>query len=179
VVVSLIARMDIRKKGQDVFLAAARRAAEQVPQLQFLLVGGGPDQGRVEMIAADLPDAARPVFAGFRTDLADLLAATDVLVLASRWESVPKILLEGMWMKRPIVATRVGDVEEVFDERAGRLVPPDDPQRMAEAIVSLAGDPDLRSRLGENGRRTILDRGLTLDRSIQRVQEEYLRLAKR
>jgi len=176
VVVSVIARVDVRKKGQDVFLAAARSAAEQAPEAQFLLVGDGPDRGRLEMLAADLPPGARPVFAGFRTDLADVIEATDVLVIPSRWESVPKILLEAMWLCRPVVATRVGDIQEVFDERAGRLVPPDDPLRLSEAVVELVRNPALRRQLGEAGRGIILERGLTLDQSIGLVQSEYARL---
>jgi len=173
VAVVVIARFDVRKKGQDVFLAAARRAIRDAPKAQFVLVGDGPDSGRIERIAADLPAAARPIFAGFRTDLADALEAADVLVIPSRWESVPKILLEAMWMKRPVIATRVGDVEEVFDERAGRLVPSDDPKRLAKAIVELVRDAHLRSRLGEAGRAMILEKRLTLDDSIRRVRREY------
>ena len=173
VVVSVIARLDVRKKGQDVFLAAARRVAERVPEAQFLLVGGGPDQGQLEIMAADLPPGARPVFAGSRTDLADVLAATDILVIPSRWESVPKVLLEAMWLKRPVVATAVGDIEEVFDERGGRLVPPDDPHLLAEAISELATDAGLRRRLGQGGHETILERGLTLAASMRQIQGVY------
>ena len=168
-----IARLDARKKGQDVLLAAARDVHAAAPRTRIVLVGDGPDRTRLEMMAADLPEGARPVFAGFRRDLADMLNAADMLVIPSRWESVPKILLEAMWTKRPVVATRVGDIEEILTDEAGRLVPPNDPPALAEAISELARDPDLRARLGAAGRSLIEARGFTLDQSVKLYEAEY------
>ena len=169
-----VARLDARKKGQDVLLAAAREVHAAAPQTRLVLVGDGPDRSRLEMMAADLPEGARPVFAGFRKDLADMLNAADLLVIPSRWESVPKILLEAMWMRLPVVATRVGDIEEILTDDAGRLVPPDNPPALAAAISELARDARLRERLGEAGREIIEDRGLTLDQSVKLYETEYI-----
>lgn len=178
VLVAVVARLDARKKGQDVALAAVGRIAESAPQAKLVFVGDGPDRGLLESAARDLAPAARPVFAGFRGDLADTLNACDILLIPSRWESVPKVLLEAMWLERPVVATKVGDIEEVFDERAGRLIEADDPDALAKAVAELANAPALRRQLGSAGRAILLERGLTLDRSIKAIEERYERAAK-
>lgn len=176
-VVGMIARLDLAKKAQDVFLRSIPLISRNAPEAGFLIVGDGPDRKRIEQMADALPETSRPVLAGSRTDLAAVTQALDILVIPSRWESVPKILLEGMWLKRPIVATRVGDIAEILDETCGVLIPPDDPRALADAVSRLASDANLRRRLGEAAHERILERGLTLDTSIQRYEELYLRLA--
>jgi len=171
--VGMVARLDIVKKGQDVFIAAIPRIVRANADAQFVIVGDGPDRARVESLVATLPGACRPVLAGGREDLANVLNALDVLVIPSRWESVPKVLLEGMWMERPIVATRVGDIPEVFDETCGVLVERDDPGALAQAVSGLLADPARACRLGCAARRRIIERRLTLDDTIRRYEDLY------
>jgi len=171
--VGMVARLDVAKKGQDVFLAAARLIAERHPEAQFVMVGDGPDRAEVERLAAGLPERARPALAGFRSDLANVLIALDVLVIPSRWESVPKVLLEAMWLRRAVVATRVGDVEEIMDEGCGVLVRRDDAGEAAEAVCGLLSDPAGRRVLGEAARARIEERGLTLDATVRRYERLY------
>jgi len=170
--VGVIARLDIAKKGQDVFIESLASVIEKVPEAQFVIVGDGPDRAEIERLAAEMPAACRPVIAGFRTDLADITAALDVLVISSRWESVPKILLEAMWLKRTVIATRVGDIEEILDEQCGILVPSDDVKSMSDAIVA-ASDKALRERLGDAAKARIIERKLTLDASIILYENLY------
>jgi glycosyltransferase involved in cell wall biosynthesis len=171
--IGMIARLDLAKKAQDVFIAAARIVREKAPQMQFLIVGDGPDRAAVERMVSEFPTDARPVMAGYRTDLADMLRVMDVLVVPSRWESVPKILLEGMWLERPVVATRVGDIHEVLDDDCGTLVPSDAPEKLAEAILSIVQDSDLRARLGRAAHERIVQRRLTLADSIRAYERLY------
>lgn len=177
--IGVIARLDLAKKGQDVFLEAIPAVAERVPDAQFVLVGDGPDRERIAELAGRLPEKNRPRLVGSRTDLADVTNALDVLVIPSRWESVPKILLEAMWLRRTVVATRVGDIEEVLDETCGILVPPDAPEAMAQAVARAASDPELRAALGGAAHQRILERGLTLDASVKRYETLYRSIAER
>jgi glycosyltransferase involved in cell wall biosynthesis len=110
---------------------------------------------------------------GFRSDLADVLKALDILVIPSRWESVPKILLEAMWLQRAIVATRVGDLEEVLDASSGVLIPPDAPGALAEAVCELLADTERRRAVGRRARRVLEEKGLTLATSIRRYETLY------
>jgi len=177
--VGVIARLDLAKKGQDVFLEALPLVAKDAPKAQFVLVGDGPDRERIEEIVGRLPREARPALAGSRTDLADVTRALDVLAIPSRWESVPKILLEAMWLERAVVATRVGDIAEILDETCGLLVPSDDPEAMAQAVTKLVMDPALRERLGRAARERILARDLTLGMSVRQYEDLYMKMANR
>lgn len=174
--VGMIARLDVKKKAQDVFLDAVPAVLPGAPEAQFLLVGNGPDRAIVERRVTALPPAARVILAGARTDLADMLAAVDILVIPSRWESVPKILLEAMWMAKPVVAARVGDIAEVLDEQSGVLVNPDRPEELAAALRRLLLDAGQRARLGRAAHERIVERRLTLDDSIRAYENLYASL---
>lgn len=173
-VAGVVARLDCAKKAQDVFVAAIPGIAKAHPGAQFLLVGDGPDRERIEQMIGDLPEGQRPVMAGSRSDLADVLAALDVLVICSRWESVPKVLLEAMWLERPIVATNVGDIAEVLDASCGRLIAPDDPQALAAAVAGLLAEPAAARELGRRAKARIVERRLTLDDSVKQYEALYV-----
>jgi glycosyltransferase involved in cell wall biosynthesis len=131
------------------------RALAAVPAGRFtgLIVGDGPDR---ELVAAEvrrlgLQDAV--VLAGTRGDVPELLARADVFVLSSRSEGAPVSILEAMAAGLPVVATRVGGVEElVADGETGLLVPSGDPAAMSAALARLTADPALRRRLGAAAR---------------------------
>jgi glycosyltransferase involved in cell wall biosynthesis len=173
VTVGVIARLDLAKKGQDIFLRAIPAIRAKAPRTQFVLVGDGPDRARIEALLESLPAGTRPVMAGRRTDLADVVAALDILVIPSRWESVPKILLEAMWLARAVVAARVGDIPEILDETCGSLVPPNDPGALADAVGRFAGDEDFRLRIGRAAHERIRALGLTLDDSVRAYEKSY------
>lgn len=176
--IGTIARLDLAKKGQDVLLDALAGLSGKIPKAQFLIVGDGPDRDEVQARVDSLPADVRPAMAGFRNDLGDVLAALDVLVISSRWESVPKILLEAMWLGKPVLATNVGDIPEILDDTCGMLVPPDTPEEMGRALMRLVREKDLRERLGKSAHARIAERRLTLDDSIRRYEELYERLAR-
>jgi len=86
------------------------------------------------------------------------LAAGDVFVLSSIAEGIPTAMLEAMALGMPVVATAVGSVPEVLNQaRAGILVPPRDPEKLAKAVSCLIEDTDLRKEFGQNGRRFVLE----------------------
>ncbi|HMO85762.1 MAG TPA: glycosyltransferase, partial [Lacipirellulaceae bacterium] len=105
----------------------------------FAIFGEGPlrDQLAADIRTRGLQD--RVVLAGFRSDLCELLPQLDVLVLSSRTEGLPVVLLEAMAADVPVVATSVGGVPEVIEDgRCGLLVPPDDPNALTHAVGQLA-----------------------------------------
>lgn len=171
--VGVIARLDLAKKAQDVFLRALPRIARAHPEAQFLLVGDGPDREKVESLRAELPPAARPVMTGNRMDLADVLAMLEVLVIPSRWESVPKILLEAMWLGKAIVAAGVGDIREILDHTCGIVITPGRPGELADAVCGLLADPGRRAALGRAAHDRIVARALTLEASVKTYETLY------
>jgi glycosyltransferase involved in cell wall biosynthesis len=92
-------------------------------------------------------------FLGEYRDIARLLASLDISVLVSSSESAPNSITESMAAGLPIIATRVGGISELISHgENGLLVPIDDPVQLADAIWYLADNPDVRERLGHNGR---------------------------
>jgi len=147
-------------KGYPTFLRAARTIANAVPECAFAALGGetvSRGYGNVlSDMAVDLGLADRVRFLGWRPDVADVLQAADVVTLPSRAEGLPLAVLEAMACARPVVATPVGGVPDaVVDEVTGLLIPPDDPHRLAAAILRLLRDRDTAGRMGAAGRRRV------------------------
>jgi glycosyltransferase involved in cell wall biosynthesis len=149
-----------------------------VPTATCLLVGGGADRIRLECLAAEVGVAVRVRFAGTRTDLGDVLAALDLLAIPSlRFESVPKILIEGMATGRAIVASRVGDIPELLDDgRTGILVPPGDPGALADAILACLTKAGRAAAMGRAAQETVNAKGLTLEATTATLYGLYTTL---
>jgi glycosyltransferase involved in cell wall biosynthesis len=152
-VAGMVARLD-PIKDHDTVLRGFSRFLEACPSARLRLIGSGPLQRTVERLAADLRITDRVEFLGSRLDVAEQLAGMDMFVYATTAdEGFGIVLAEAMAAGVPIVATDVGPCAEVLDGgRAGLLVPPADPGALAEAMVRLWRDPDLRARLASSGR---------------------------
>ena len=142
-------------KGHADLLRAARWVVERLPRARFLLVG--PDQGegqRLRRLAEELALGAAVEFLGPRADIAEILAAADLLALPSLEEGLPNVLLEAQAAGLACVATDLpGCAEALAEGETGVLVPARNPQRMAEALWRLLGDAELRRRMGQAARR--------------------------
>ena len=109
--------------------------------------------------AEGLGVAGQVVFAGLRDDVEVLLRGADALVLSSRSEALPTVVIEAMATGLPVVATRVGGVPELVDpERSALLVPADDPAALRNAIERIVASDDLRRTLGARGREVAIER---------------------
>ena len=127
-----------RQKGQDVLVEAWPAVTQRVPDAELVLVGGGPDEEAVR-------GAARLV--GEQGDVRAWLAAADVVVQPSRWEGLAYVVLEAMASGRKVVATDVAGMREALGD-TGAIVPPEDPDRLAEAVANglVNGTSDARGR---------------------------------
>ncbi len=161
VLVGMVGRISAWK-GQEVFIAALAEALTQVPRLRGVIVGDvvpGETWRRQELVhragAYGLGD--RLIWAGYRHDTPQVMAALDVLVLPSvRPEPFGMVVLEAMATGKPVIATaHGGPLETVRDGETGYLVPPGEPSALAAVLVRLARQPDLRRRLGQAGRERV------------------------
>jgi len=155
----------IPRKGIDVLIEAFARIRRERPDAHLVVVGSGPGEEvlRDRVRRRDLDGAVH--FPG-AVDGADAYYrhVFDIHVLASRLEALPLSLVEAAACGLPQVATRVGGVPEiVLDRRTGFLVEPDDPADLAARLSMLLSQPELRSKLGGNARRHVLD-GFTIER---------------
>jgi glycosyltransferase involved in cell wall biosynthesis len=169
--VGLIGRLSI-EKGVDIFLQAAARVLAELPCTTFVVVGEGPDRDKLESLIDELKIRKNATMLGRRDDMPSVYASLDIMVSASRQEGLPMAILEGMASGLPLAATAVGAVPTVvFDGRTGVLLPPEDPQLVASAIVKLLRDSTERKRLGAAARKLIED-----EFSAARMTDDYLRV---
>ena len=154
-------------KGHEVLLDALPSLRARVPSVRVAFAGGGEREAALRSLARSHGDGV--VFLGPRQDIADLLAACDLVVLPSLAEALPTALIEAAAAGRPVVATRVGGAAEIVEDgRTGLLVPPGDPSALAEAIASVLADPDRARAFGEVARRRARER-FALDLQIERT----------
>ncbi len=145
-----------RYKAIDVLLDAWPAVVARVPDAELLLVGAGSmgDQLQARLAADDGALASvRPLQPMPQADLAALLDRSTCLVLPSRSEGLPRIVLEAMARGRAVVASDVGGMRELVDASSGRLVPAEDTLALADALVEVLGDRRLAAAMGEAGRR--------------------------
>ena len=171
-VVGTVARLG-PEKGHAYLLEAVAEVLKQVLQTRLLLVGDGPMRSQLEDRAKALGVADSIVFAGLRHDVQTILSLFDLFVLPSLWEGLPMAVLEAMAAGLPVVATAVGGTPEVVvDGVTGLLVPPRDPHALAEAILRLLRDPDLRKRMGGAGRERVAAH-FSVEQMVQRTEKLY------
>lgn len=165
-----------KEKGYPYLLKAASRSLNQNPLLHFLFIGDGPLRREMEQEAALLSHGKRIQFAGFRSDIPELLNAMDIYVQASTREGMPNAVYEAMACARPVIATRVGGVPEVLeDNQDSLLVDAEDEHSLAKSIIRLSSDPLLRARLGTQARRKI-EKSFSMDSMIRQYEELYTAL---
>lgn len=159
-------------KGHGVLLEAMARMRSSAPA-RLWVAGRGAELQALEQRASELGLAERVSFLGFRSDVADLLAAADIFVMPSLSEGLPMAVIEAMFASRPIVASAVGGIPElVRDGVTGLLVPPEDPDALAAALDRVASDPELRGSLGEAAAR-VADARLSKETMATRYSELY------
>ena len=165
-------------KGQVYLIEAAKEVVKDFPDTHFLIVG---DTLREPELATCLKEKVgakkmqdKISFTGERTDIPEILSITDVFVLPSLWEGLPVALLEAMAAGIPVIATSVGGNQEVVaDNVSGLLIPPKDPQILAQRIKELLGNPEKAERMGAKGQRIIQD-FFSIDRMARKYEQLYL-----
>jgi len=142
------------EKGVDVLLSALARLPRSI---RCVIMGDGPYRGSYQRQAERLGLGGRVVFAGFRSDVREVLACSDAVAVPSYSEPLANACLEAMAEGKPVVATAVeGMPEAVEHEVTGLLVPPGRPEALARGLAALAADPKAASQMGEAGRNATL-----------------------
>lgn len=149
-----------REKGPDVFLESLAQVRRRQPRFKAILLGDGPMRSPLEQQAQRLGLESHVRFLGHQTDVVGHYSLLDALVLPSRSEGMPNVLLEAMSLNVPVVATRVGGVPEVSQDGVEALiVEPENPTSLAQALLRIREDEALRTRLVQN--------------AFQRVHRQY------
>ncbi len=162
-----------QQKGQDVLLEALAQVAASRLDFVAALAGEGTRRAALEEKTRALGLADRVHFLGQVDELGPLLAAADAVVLPSRWEGLPLVLLEALARGRPVAATSVGGVAEVVaDGEQARLVPPEDPRALAAVLQEFHAHPDAALRLGRRGAARVSE-SFTWSRVVEAFESVY------
>ncbi|MBM3476602.1 MAG: glycosyltransferase family 4 protein [Armatimonadetes bacterium] len=177
VAISIVGRLTPWKGHRELLRAFAEVVREE-PRTRLLVVGEvafWEDTYETELrnLAEELGIASLVQWLGFRSDVPDILAATDIFALPSIDEPFGRAVVEAMAVQLPVIGTRSGGVPEIVVEgKTGLLVPPGDQRELAAALVRLARDAELRRSMGQAGRARATDL-FDVNRTAQRVQEVY------
>ena len=156
-VILQVARLDYLKDHATAVRTLAR-VIRQVPRARLVLVGDGPERVGIEALVCELNLSDRVSFLGTRKDVDRLLHGADLFLLTSVSEGIPLTVIEAMAAGLPVVATDVGGLREVVVEGVtGLLAPASAVVGLADCVLKLANDPDLRSTMGTAGRKRAKD----------------------
>jgi glycosyltransferase involved in cell wall biosynthesis len=164
------------QKGLDWFLSFAPQMFEQLPDHDLLMVGNGPERGRLEAIVRSKGLGGRVHWAGWSPHVAEILLASDLLVLPSRWEGMPNVLLEGMAAGLPLVSTRAHGVEELLGPLADRQCADfGDVEAFLSRLRQLAADRQAAAELGRKNRERV-ERFFSRQAMLQAYEQVYASL---
>jgi len=163
-------------KNHRLFLESAAQIAQQESNVRFVIVGDGVLRSEMEQYARDLWIDQRVFFTGWRRDLPRIYADLDLLVVSSNNEGTPVSAIEAMASGCPVVATRVGGLPDVVQDReTGYLVPAKQPQPLAAAMLELIRDPQRAAQMGRLAQLSVKER-FSLDRLLRDTENLYEKL---
>jgi glycosyltransferase involved in cell wall biosynthesis len=171
--VTMIGCLKPQKAPLD-YIDVARHVLQE-REARFILVGDGTLRGKVEIKAVKLGLGDRFKLLGWRRDIAEILAATEIFCLTSLWEGLPRVLPQAMAMGIPIVATDVdGTPEAVIHNVNGFVTKPRDTKAMAKRIIYLLDHPDEARDMGRQGKKMV--REFDIRQMIKEQDDLYLKV---
>ena len=166
----------VERKGHIYLIEAAQQVLEEMPNVKFIIAGEGPYRAEIEKKIAECNLNHKVMLLGDRDDVPELLSIMNIYVQPSLAEGLGRSMTEALYMKRPVIATAVNAVPELIEhEKTGLLIPPKEPQAIADAIQDLLSHPEKRKRLGENAHRKVFPE-FSADLMVDRIENLYLRL---
>ena len=176
-IIGIVARLAPVKDHKTLFLAF-KKVRQDFADVRLLVVGGGPLGNSLKEFVTEIGEKDSIIFLGERQDTKELLHVMDMVCLSSVSEGLSLTLTEAMASGKPIVATDVGGNSElVINGITGLLVPPRDPDRMAEAIIELLKDDEMRKSMGGKARKRV-EENFNIRNTVRQYEDLYFDLAK-
>ncbi len=161
------------EKGHRFLVEAAPSVVARHPEVEFRLIGDGPEEARLRKMAEERGVGGAVRFLGYTRNVAASLGQAGVFVLPSLTEAFPNALMEAMAAARAVVASSVGGVGELVEDGVnGLLVPPGDPAKLASAISRIFDDAKLARRLGNRARADVSER-YSFERMVSAFDDLY------
>ncbi len=173
--VGAIGRM-VWQKGFEYLLKSIPEIIKTLPQSKILIVGDGPLRAEMEALGEKLKIGKNIIFAGFRSDIKEILSALDLLIIPSLCEGFPMVTLEAMALAKPIIATNIeGITEQIKDGVDGILVQPKDPSALAKAAIQVLNDKKLAVTIGLSARGKV-EQEFSVEKMVAATEQVYMSL---
>ncbi|SFV67350.1 glycosyl transferase, group 1 [hydrothermal vent metagenome] len=170
-----IGALDDKHKGQSYLIEVAKAVAHSHPDIHFLFVGNGQDEAKLKAQAKELQNVT---FEGFVENVNDYISSFDLFVFPSNNEGLGSILLDVMQLETPIIASEVGGIVDIIqDKENGLLTPVKDSSAIQEALLELYNNKEKAKRLATNAKKSIHNYSATA--MMQHYQKIYNRLKRR
>ena len=161
-------------KNHRLLLNAAANVLLIKPEVRFMIIGNGPLREELETLSNKLGISKNVLFLGTVVDFESYVVALDIFVLSSYTESTPMALLHALAYGRPVISTAVGDIPSIIqDGISGVLVPTDNPDTLAAAVLDLLEDDNKRKKFGYAGWKLVKER-FSMQTMIDGMQSVYL-----
>lgn len=167
------------QKGHRYLIQAAGKIIERNPKAKIFIIGRGKQEKHLKNLAKSFNLDSGVIFTGFRKDAYSIIDKLNLIAMPSLWEGLGLVLLEAMALGKPIVATDVGGIPEVVEnKKTGILVPAKDSKALAEAISDLLEDYPAAARMGEMGKATVKERfsSAKMVKEIEFIYDKGVRL---
>jgi glycosyltransferase involved in cell wall biosynthesis len=158
------------------FLDVCSRLAVQYPTLKAYVVGDGEERSKLEAFLQTRNLLDRVTLLGWRRDVADILAISDIFVMTSLWEGLPRALAEAMASGLPSVCYDTDGVRDLLSQGGGILIPKKDVQMMTKEIDALLRDKNKAGQLGREAPTLVKDE-FDIDRMVKQQEQLYMTLA--
>jgi len=168
-----IARL-IPQKDQKTLIRALSIVVKSEPQVKLIIAGGGELEKSLKKLTKDLGIEDHVIFAGLieRVEVYRILHVLDLFVMTSLWEGFCVVLLQAMAARKAVILTDITSFREAIgDDICGKLVPVEQPEKIAKAIIDLKNNPPMAKEMGETSRKRVIK-----NFSIQKTVENYERL---
>jgi glycosyltransferase involved in cell wall biosynthesis len=160
------------------FIRVMRLVTDRVPSAHAIMAGDGELRPKIEALISELGLEHTISLLGWRTDIPELMAASQALVLTSRWEGLPRVCPQAMAVGLPIVATDVDGVPEVVQHGVnGFLVKPGQIKEMADHLIFLLTHPEDAKTMGKRGQQMVAE--FDIHRMVHQQEELYERLVEK
>lgn len=171
-VIGMIGRTDLYK-DHETLLYSVKEVIKSIPKTKLLLIGDGEKYSQIKKLSEELNISKSVYFLGVRDNIVDFYKALDVFVLSSKSEGFGRVLVEAMAIKRPVIGTNIGGIPEIIENNvSGILVPKNEPNELAQAILNLIQNPKFAKRLAYQAEKQVHER-FCIDTHVKNVQQIY------
>lgn len=169
-VIGIIGRLSL-EKGHCYFIEAANKLAQKIPNISFVIAGDGKEKQNIKELIDKFNLEKRVYMLGHIKNIKEIYALSNAVVISSLREGLPTVLLEAMLYGIPVVATRVGGIPEVIQDKIeGLLVPAEDSQAIADSLESLICNYSLRKKIVSAAREKVLNQ-FSFEKRMLKIKE--------